>query len=192
MEVFHMSIKQGYIIGLDVSSSTVGAAIIDPENNNEIKALFYVSLKKEKGLINKIKVLKRELDKYSDMVGQVAIEEPLVMFKEGFSRAQILSMLSQFNGMAQFLTFLLYNVTPMMYNVNSARKLAFPTLKFPKGSKRKELVQQAVAEAYPDVEWPLKRTGRLKDECFDMSDAMVIALAHSATMRKVMDENTIV
>lgn len=176
----------GLILGLDISTSTVGAAIID-EDTDEIKSLFYVSLKKEKGLLNKIKLLKNELQKQELPISHVAIEEPLVMFKEGFSRAQILSLLSQFNGMSQFLVFLLYNVDPIMYNVNNARKRSFPELKFPKGKKRKELVQEAVAEAYPDVDFPLKRTGKMKDECYDMCDAVVIARAHSQAMRESSD-----
>lgn len=171
-----------YVLGLDISTSTVGAAIIDSDTD-ELKSLFYVSLKKETGLLNKAKALQVELAKHIDMVEVVAIEEPLVMFKEGFSRAQILSLLSQFNGMGQFLSFLLYNVDPLMYNVNTARKLAFPDLKFPKGCKRKELVQARVALAYPEVDFPLKKTGRLKEECFDMADAVVIARACSKELR---------
>jgi len=172
-----------------VSTSVVGAAIVDVETD-ELKGLFYVNLKKEKGLLNKAKPLQMELQKYVDIVEHVAIEEPLVMFKEGFSRAQILSLLSQFNGMAQLMTFLLYNVQPFMYNVNSARKLAYPDLKFPRGSKRKELVYEAVALTYPDVEWPVKPkalnpdgTHKLKDECYDMADAVVIARAHAKVLR---------
>ena len=176
----------GIILGLDISTSTVGAALVDSETD-ELKGLFYVSLKKEKGLLNKIQSLKNELIKYEQIIDHVAIEEPLVMFKEGFSRAQVLSLLSQFNGMSQFLTFLLYNTEPVMYNVNTARKLAFPNLKFPKGSKRKELVHECVAQTYPDVDWPLKRTEKLKDECYDMADAVVIARAHAKALRSEMD-----
>ncbi len=180
---------KNYVLGLDVSTSVVGGAIVDVETN-ELKGLFYVKLDKEKGLLNKIKVLKVELQKYEDIIEHVAIEEPLVMFKEGFSRAQVLSLLSQFNGMAQLITFLLYNCDPVMYNVNSARKLAYPNLKFPSGSKRKELVQEACAKEYPSVDWPMKKTGRLKDECFDMSDAIVIARAHAEVLRRESNSKT--
>ena len=171
-----------YILGLDISTSVVGAAIVDPETL-ALKGLFYVNLTKEKGMINKISALKIELEKYTPMIGHVAIEEPLVMFKEGFSRAQVLSLLSQFNGMCQFLTFLLYKSEPVMYNVNSARKLSYGDLKFPKGCKRKELVQERSAKEYPDIDWPMKKTGRLKDECFDMADAIVIARAHAVALK---------
>ena len=172
----------GYILGLDISTSTVGACILDSETD-EIKSLFYISLKKEKGLLNKIRLFKNELEAQGITPDHVAIEEPLVMFKEGFSRAQVLSMLSQFNGMSQFLTFLLYNTEPVMYNVSTARKLSFPDLKFPRGSKRKELVQERVAKEYPEIDFPLKRTGKLKDECYDMCDAVVIARAHAEALR---------
>ena len=172
----------GYILGLDCSTSTVGGAIVEKETK-ALKGLFYVSLYKEKGLLNKIKALKIELQKYEGLISDVAIEEPLVMFKEGFSRAQVLSLLSQFNGMCQLTTFLLYNTEPVMYNVNTARKLAFPNLKFPSGCKRKELVRDECAKLYPEVEWPLKRTEKFKDECFDLADAIVIARAHAEMMR---------
>lgn len=171
-----------YVLGLDISTSIVGGAIIDKEDKS-LKGLFYVDLSKEKGLLNKIKALKIELQKYDGLIGHVAIEEPLVMFKEGFSRAQVLSLLSQFNGMCQLLTFLLYNTEPVMYNVNTARKLSYPNLKFPAGEKRKELVQIECAKLYPEVDWPMKRTGKFKDEVFDMADAISIALCHVKCMK---------
>jgi len=174
---------KNYVLGLDVSTSVVGCAIVDADTD-ELKGLFYVSLKKEKGLLNKIKVLKGELSKYDGMIQHVAIEEPLVMFKEGFSMAQVLSLLSRFNGMTELLCFLLYNVDPFMYNVNNIRKVAFPNLKFPKGCKRKELVREACAELYPDVDWPLKRTGKFKAECFDLSDAIAVARCHCINLKE--------
>jgi hypothetical protein len=56
--------------------------------------------------------------------------------------------------------------------------MAFPELRFPSGCKRKELVQEACSKLYPDVDWPLKKTGKLKDECFDLSDAIAVGLCH--------------
>lgn len=171
-----------FILALDISTSVVGGALINPETK-ELGGLFYVNLSKEKGLLNKIKVLKVELQKYDGMICGVAIEEPLVMFKKGFSRAQVLSLLSQFNGMCQLLTFLLYNYDPVLYNVGHIRKVAFPTLKFPAGCNRKELVRQECAKLYPDVDWPLKKTGKLKDECYDISDAIAVAICHIESIK---------
>ena len=169
------------ILGLDVSTSTIGMCGMNMEK--ELVFLSYVTLKKQKDLFEKADAFKEELIKHEGLISHVAIEEPLVMYKEGFSRAQILSKLSMFNGMCGLLTKTLYNTTPTLYNVSSARKLAFGDMKFPKGSNRKEIVQSRVAQEYPEVDWPLKRTGRLKDECFDMADAVIIARAHAEVLR---------
>lgn len=166
------------VLGLDISTSVVGMAIVD-KDTKKLMSLSYVNLKKEKGLFNKAIAMKTELEKYKGIVNEVAIEEPLVMFKEGFSRAQVLSLLSRFNGMIAILSYFIYNVEPIMYNVQTARKLAFSNIKYPKGKKRKEIVFEYVCEAYPDIKWEYKpRAKTLKDECYDMADAAVIALAH--------------
>jgi len=77
----------------------------------------------------------------------------------------------------------------VLYNVNTARKLAFPFLKFPKGSDRKELVRQSVAVLWPEVEWPVmtkgKNVGGFRKECYDMSDAAVVALARMRELNHV-------
>jgi hypothetical protein len=165
------------ILGLDISTSTIGMCGMDMEYG--LKFLSYVSLKKQNGLFIKADAFKDELIKYEGMVSNVAIEEPLVMYKEGFSRAQILSKLSQFNGMCSMLAYFIYKSEPVYYNVSTARKMSFPDMKFPKGINRKEVVQARVAQEYPEVDWPLKpKAGVLKDECFDMADAVIIARAH--------------
>lgn len=168
------------ILGLDISTSVVGYAIIDMEGN--LHELSYIKLSTEKELFDKADIVKDVLYQYEGVITHVAIEEPLVMYKEGFSRAQILSKLSTFNGMISIMSKFIYNTTPVYYNVNTARKLSFPTVKFPKGCDRKETMRQAIAAKYPDVDWPVmskgKNIGKPRKECFDMSDAAVIALAH--------------
>ena len=172
-----MKNNKGIILGLDVSTTTIGMCGLNEENG--LVFLSYVTLKKQKDLFEKADAFKEELLKYEGLISNVAIEEPLVMYKEGFSRAQILSKLSMFNGMCGIIAKTLYNTTPILYNVNTARKIAFPDMKFPKGINRKEVVQARVAQEYPEVDWPLKpKAGTLKDECFDMADAVIIARAH--------------
>ena len=70
----------GFILGLDISTSTVGAAVIDSETD-EIKSLFYVSLKKEKGLLNKIKLLKTELQKQNLTIDMLPSKNRLLCSK---------------------------------------------------------------------------------------------------------------
>lgn len=163
-------------LGLDISTSTIGMCGMNEEK--ELQFLSYVTLKKQTTLIEKADAFKLELLKYEGLINGVFIEDPLVMYKQGFSRAQILSKLSMFNGMCSLLTYLIYNITPIWYNVSTARKMAFPDMKFPVGSERKKIVLERVMKEYPKIDWPMKpRVDKLKDECYDMADAVVIARA---------------
>lgn len=170
------------VLGLDVSTSIAGGCIMDVDTL-EILSLFAVDMRKDATLVQKARHLARDLEAYTAATRVVGIEAPLMMFAAGGSSAQVISLLSQMNGMAQLISANLFNVEPVMVNVATARKLAFPDLKFPKGLKRKLLVQQRVAKEYPGIEWKRKKTGTLADECFDMADAIVIARA-MATMNR--------
>lgn len=171
------------ILGLDVSTSIIGMCVIDKDK--KLQDLSFLNLKKEKNLFEKAIAFKEEIEKYQGLVDTVAIEEPLVMYQPGFSRAQILSKLSTFNGMCAVISFMVTKCEPVYYNVNTARKLAFPDMKFPKGSDRKAIVQAYVAKLWPEVDWPLgPRSGKLIKQCYDMADAAIIALAHAETLKE--------
>jgi len=170
-----------YILGLDISTSVVGYTVLDLEGT--IHDMGYIKLNgKDDDLFDKAEIVHDILLQYKDLITDVAIEEPLVSFRPGFSMAQILAKLSTFNGMVSIMTKFVYNTRPVLYNVNHARKTAFPDLKFPKGSDRKELVRDAVAAIYPQIDWPTmtrgKNIGAHRKECYDMSDSAVIALCH--------------
>jgi len=170
------------ILALDVSTSVIGICLLDPTSGERLKSLEFLNLKREKNLFAKALDFKDHISKYKNLgVTEIAIEEPLVMYKPGASRAQILSKLSMFNGMIAVICFMVFGVEPVYYNVNHARKLAFPDLKFQKGEDRKMTVWAQVAEAFPGVEWLYgPRSGKLVKTNFDMADAAVIALAHEA------------
>ena len=99
--------RNDLILGLDISTSVIGYSIIDMDKT--LHSLSYIKLSKEKDLLKKVDIFTKEMNQYAESVKYVAIEEPLVAYKDGFSRAQILSLLSQFNGMCQLATYLLYN-----------------------------------------------------------------------------------
>lgn len=175
-------------LGLDISTSTIGYCIVD--SDKKLISMSYVKLASVKDLFEKVTMFQEVLMKYKGLITHVAIEDPLVMFQPGFSRAQILSLLSRFNGMCSTVAYFVYSKVPVYYNVNHARKLALPNMKFTKGCDRKQVVLEHISRMYPDVDWPRKPkatnsdgTFKLKDECFDMADAAVIALAHVEAMR---------
>lgn len=168
------------ILGLDVSTSVIGICLLDPNSGRRLQSLEFLNLKREKNLFAKAIDFKDHISKYKALnVKEIAIEEPLVMYKPGASRAQILSKLSMFNGMVSVICYMVFGIEPVYYNVNTARKRAFPDLKFARGEDRKMVVWAKVAETFPNVEWLYgPKSGKLVKTNFDMADAAVIALAH--------------
>lgn len=151
--------------------------------DESIQWVGHCDLNKVKGLHNKADQLMLTLSGLVDYdIESIAIEEPIMRFANGRSSAHIISLLQQFNGMIQSLVRLAFGYEPILINVNTARKQAFPDLKFPKGSNRKELVRQWVYEKYPNLELPLKRTGKPKDFIYDQCDSIVLGLAHSRSL----------
>ena len=180
-EVYYM------ILGLDVSTSVIGISVI--QKDGALEALEFVNLKKEKDLFMKALIFANLIDKYKTMgVTDIVIEEPLVMFQQGMSRAQIISKLSMFNGMIQYACYSVFGILPTLIHVSTARKLAWPGLKFPKGSDRKHLIWEQVDKMHPDIEWKFSQRGKREGlpamECYDMADAFTVARA-----RKVQLEN---
>lgn len=175
----------GLILALDVSTSVIGICLLDPSTGNRLQSLEFLNLKREKNLFSKALDFKDHISKYKSLnVQHVAIEEPLVMYKPGASRAQILSKLSTFNGMIAVICFMVFGIEPVYYNVNHARKLAFPDIKFDPGQNRKMVVWTKVAETFSDVEWLYgPRSGKLVKTNFDMADSAVVALAHSRYLK---------
>ena len=59
---------------------------------------------------------------------------------------------------------------PPLYSYNDkGKKVLFGG--YPKGCDKKHLVWELVKESEPQIVWPHARTGNLKKECYDMSDA---------------------
>lgn len=171
------------VLGFDISTSVIAISGIDPITE-KLHILEFISLKKEKNLFDKALEFKKNIEKYKHfkIIG-VAIEAPLVMFKEGFSRAQILSKLSMFNGMCSIITYSVFGLEPIYYNVNTARKLAFPMMKFPRGSNRKHIVWEHVSGKYPKIPWLYgPRSGKLVTTNYDLADATIISLAHIVSL----------
>ena len=83
-----------------------------------------------------------------------------------------------------------FKIEPRYYNVNTARKTAFPSLVIPKSATNKKyLIWEKVVEKEPQINWKYsKKTHKLMDENFDMSDAYVVGYADIVT-RNITNKN---
>jgi len=75
--------------------------------------------------------------------------------------------------------FEMFGVEPIHYNVNTARKTAFPEYKAKqKSNENKHQIWTLVREREPHIVWKYgPKTAKLVDENFDMADAYTIGLA---------------
>lgn len=172
------------ILGLDVSTSCTGICVISL--TGEVVSMDWVSLSKHKSLVSKAEVLRKALESIRDTyeITYIFIEEPLQRFSAGASSAQTITRLASFNGITQYLCFVIFDLYPELLNVNKARKsLGIKTLSKKKSGKSvKEQVFEWVTEKL-DKRWPTKilSSGPRKgleviiDESYDMADAYVIA-----------------
>lgn len=171
-----------FVIGLDLSTSVVGWCIL--HNNVYINSGWY-KFKKTKDLYGKLdqfselfqNILKENDIQEKEII--IALEEPVKMFKTNASMAQTISLLQRWNGMVSGYLYGATKVRPDMINAATARKKIGLTVKRDKTKKTKEVVADYVVSIEPELNKKkiLKKTGKVKDEFYDMTDAYVVAKA---------------
>lgn len=200
--------KKFMILGLDISTSCIGYSLFSEEG--KLIELNCVKFSSDLSKFEKLEEFKRAtvyLKKFP--IKFIAIEEPLKKFAGKFSSADTIALLNFFNGMISSYLFGEFGIEPIYFNVNTARKLAFPPP--PKDKKKikesseseseeveieksntkedkasvKYQIWSKVMEMEPLINWRYgPRSRKLLDENFDMADSYVISLAMFITLEK--------
>ena len=147
-------------------------------------------------LIKKADIFDNEfLFKYKDMgITKVIIEEPLLRS----NNVNTVATLLRYNGMLSRSVHHNLGIVPEFISSYDARAFGFPELmsirthnkkgeaypekelkkkkpvlfgEYPWIVDKKEVIWKKVAEMEPQIEWPYKKSGKLKNEVFDISDA---------------------
>lgn len=179
-----------YILGLDVSTSTIGFCVIDLTDSRivEIGAHVFKSSKSfwEKADDFKAKLLSIK-EKYGCHVAwRFAIEEPLMGFKSGFSSAQTITTLMRFNGIISYISRDIFGSVPEYISASHARKTCGikvqKTAKAGMNGKEQVFVHMKNFDL-KDVEWPKTKTGKEVDWAKDATDAYCIAKSYSLSLK---------
>lgn len=184
-------------LGLDISTTVVGIALFD--NNNKLCNLEYIKFKPKTNLFQRLDDFVEHFEKLSKAINledgdnklkHISIEEPLKAFKGRFSNAETIQKLTTMNAFISLYLYRKFKIEPRYYNVNTARKTAFPELIIPKSAPNKKyLIWEKVVEKEPQINWTYsKKTHKLRDENFDMSDAYVVGYADIVT-RQITQKN---
>lgn len=185
------------ILGLDVSTKTIGWALFDISTKNLLELTHISPTPKPKvedkieELILKSHIFKKKLESYVGMgITTVVIEEPLL----NSNNIWTVGVLMRYNTLICNQVYEVLGVVPKFISTYNSRKFAFPYLvkendkgKFvlfgglPKDTDKKVIIWEQVAKREPQITWLYTRNNTLKKECFDMSDSYTCVLGYMRT-----------
>jgi Holliday junction resolvasome RuvABC endonuclease subunit len=176
------------ILALDVSTSCIGYALFN-ETGDKLMELSYIKFRDKLSIFEKLTEFKKQIEFLKDSgIKHIVIEEPLKKFAGKFSSAGTIAVLNFFNGMVSATVYQMFGVEPIHYNVNTARKTAFPEYKAKKQSnENKHQIWTLVRDREPHIVWKYgPKSAKLVDENYDMADAYTIGLCHINIMNEQM------
>ena len=179
------------ILGLDISTSIVGATIVS--NTGDVIATHAWDMRNKNhfpDIYTKYNHVQEELlDIFSNHnIEHIFIEQSLQMFRSGFSSAKTLSTLSSFNGVVTYLCYRESGNKAEHIPASSARKACGITIK--KGTKAKEQVVKFLLDNEPKFTVEYTKSGNLKPKYYDIADSIVIAKAGHTLVEQRKNKNS--
>lgn len=182
------------ILGLDVSTKTIGWALFDISTKNLLELTHISPTPKPKvedkieELILKSHIFKKKLESYVGMgITTVVIEEPLL----NSNNIWTVGVLMRYNTLICNQVYEVLGVVPKFISTYNSRKFAFPYLvkendkgKFvlfgglPKDTDKKVIIWEQVAKREPQIMWQYTKNNTLKKENYDQTDAYCAALGY--------------
>ena len=165
------------ILGLDISTSITGLAIVD--KSGKLLYTDHIDTRKEKNIFdkaNKVRASLLEL-KNSNSIEHIFIEQPFTFFNSGGSSAKTMATLQRFNGMVSWIVNEMFKIEPDYIGASEARKLC--GVKIARGQNTKKVVLEAVLDMEPTFEVEYTRHGNPKAGYCDRADRVVLAKAGS-------------
>jgi hypothetical protein len=182
------------ILGLDISTKTVGWALFDISGSNLLELThFSPKIKpqpedKLEELMMKANAFQKHLDNYNDMgITKVIIEEPLLNSNNVYTVGTLL----RYNTMICKMIYDTLGIVPTFISTYNSRKFAFPSLVgpnekgrnvlfggYPKDIDKKQVIWDHVNSVCPEVNWLYGKTGTLKKENYDMADAACCVIGY--------------
>lgn len=180
------------VLGIDVSTKTLGLALFDIASKNLLELTHISPLPKPKPqtkieeLIMKASIFREKLKQYQNLgIKYVIIEEPLLNSNNVYT----VGILMRFNTLICKEVFDILGIIPEFISTYNARKFAFPHLvqkndkgkfvlfgSFEKNVDKKVIIWELVAKREPQITWLYSKNNTLKKENFDSTDAYVCAM----------------
>tara|TARA_Y100000389_G_C17359438_1_gene462912 strand:+ start:297 stop:944 length:648 start_codon:yes stop_codon:yes gene_type:complete len=191
-----MDKKNELILGLDISTKTIGIALFeDIDGNGKLKLLHHVSPKikpqpkdKLQELFEKARMFEEEfLNKYIDVgITKVIIEEPLLRS----NNVNTVATLLRFNGMISRSVYDTLGIVPEFISSYDSRKYAFPELmKIRRFNKKGEpYTEKEIAKKNPvlfgDYDWDIDKKIIIWEKVADLEPQITWLYTKTKTLKK--------
>jgi hypothetical protein len=182
------------VLGLDVSTRTIGVALFDIKTKHLLELTHISPLPKPKPenkieeLLCKSNIFRNKLQEYVGLgITKVVIEEPLLNSNNVYT----VGTLIRFNTLICKEVYDILGVVPEFISTYNSRKFAFPHLVhkndkdkfvlfggYPKDIDKKTIIWELVSKREPQITWQYTKNNTLKKENYDMSDAYTCALGY--------------
>jgi Holliday junction resolvasome RuvABC endonuclease subunit len=168
------------ILGLDISTSIVGATVLDNDgkvlyceawdlrNKNHFPTL-HSKAERVKQMLARLYDVKRLKFK------SIFIEQSLMAFRPGLSSAKTLLTLAKFNGIVSYICKRDFEIEPEYIGAATARKSC--GIKVERGKKAKQIVLNFLLDNEESFEVEYTKYGNPKPKYYDMADSLIIARA---------------
>jgi len=184
--------KRPKVLGLDISTKTIGWALFDIEKQ-ELLELTHFSPKIKPKPENKIEEMMAKANQFKEKltdyqkfgITKVIIEEPLI----SSNNVRTVATLIRYNSLITRVIYEVLGIIPEFISTYDSRKFAFPDLYtenkkgkkvlfggYSKGCDKKHIIWQKVSDKESHLTWVYTRNNTLKKENYDMSDAYTCVL----------------
>lgn len=182
------------ILGLDISTKTIGFALFDLATSKLLELTHFTPKilpkpnDKIEELLKKADAFKQYLQDYKDVgISRVIIEEPLLNSNNIYTVGTLL----RYNTLILKNCHDILGLVPTFISTYNARKFAFPNLVgpndkgknvlfggYPKDIDKKHLIWENINILCPEVKWLYSKDGKFKKENYDMADAATAVIGY--------------
>lgn len=179
------------ILGLDISSSITGIAVVD-DGKLVYSDVCDTRNKKKYGHINDsarhFKQILTNIGSQYDIT-DIYVEERLLAFMKNRTSAKTLATLAEYNSLYCYICEQVLGIRPEKIHAATARKLSGAKVYKDSEKETKQWVLEAVESILSDFSYDLTRYGNPKPGTYDRADAAVIALAGESLCTKESSES---
>ena len=165
-------------LGLDISSSKIGIALLEKEQIVLSEVLKFKPSQSLEERAEQFETRMRQIEQHH-VVYDVFVEQPAIMFKGGKTTAFTMATLQRFNGMCCYVVNVVFEMEAELINPNSARSTL--GIKVPRGippRAKKNFIIERMSEKFGDnFTYNMTRQGNPQPGTDDRADALVVALA---------------